>query len=149
MERVLALGQDMALLWTRYAPLYLSGVVNTLLLAVAATVLGCLIGLACGLLNTIPIHPQDRLPRRVLLRLLRAVIRIYVEVFRGTPMVLQAVFLYYGLPYFTNNAMRFDNVWAAPFWWSPSIPAPTWPSRFAAASSPLTPARPRGPRLSA
>ena len=97
----------------RYAPLYLSGVVNTLLLAVAATVLGCLIGLACGLLNTIPIHPQDRLPRRVLLRLLRAVIRIYVEVFRGTPMVLQAVFLYYGLPYFTNNAMRFDNVWAA------------------------------------
>ena len=103
MERVLALGQDMALLWTRYAPLYLSGVVNTLLLAVAAT----------GLLNTIPIHPQDRLPRRVLLRLLRAVIRIYVEVFRGTPMVLQAVFLYYGLPYFTNNAMRFDNVWAA------------------------------------
>ena len=93
MERVLALGQDMALLWTRYAPLYLSGVVNTLLLAVAATVLGCLIGLACGLLNTIPIHPQDRLPRRVLLRL--------------------AVFLYYGLPYFTNNAMRFDNVWAA------------------------------------
>ena len=95
MERVLALGQDMALLWIRYAPLYLSGVVNTLLLAVAATVLGCLIGLACGLLNTIPIHPQDRLPRRVLLRL------------------LQAVFLYYGLPYFTNNAMRFDNVWAA------------------------------------
>ena len=93
MERVLALGQDMALLWIRYAPLYLSGVVNTLLLAVAATVLGCLIGLACGLL--------------------RAVIRIYVEVFRGTPMVLQAVFLYYGLPYFTNNAMRFDNVWAA------------------------------------
>ena len=58
MERVLALGQDMALLWIRYAPLYLSGVVNTLLLAVAATVLGCLIGLACGLLNTIPIHPQ-------------------------------------------------------------------------------------------
>ena len=40
MERVLALGQDMALLWARYAPLYLSGVVNTLLLAVAATVLG-------------------------------------------------------------------------------------------------------------
>ena len=46
MERVLALGQDMALLWTRYAPLYLSGVVNTLLLAVAATVLGCLIAVS-------------------------------------------------------------------------------------------------------
>ena len=28
-------------------------------------------------------------------------------------MVLQAVFIYYGLPYFTNNSMRFDNIWAA------------------------------------
>ena len=60
MERVLALGQDMALLWTRYAPLYLSGVVNTLLLAVAATVLGCLIGLACGLSSsTGPASPGE------------------------------------------------------------------------------------------
>ena len=39
--------------------------------------------------------------------------RVYVEVFRGTPMVLQAVFIYYGLPYFTDNAMRFSSVWAA------------------------------------
>ena len=25
-------------------------------------------------------------------------------------MVLQAVFIYYGLPYFTDNALRFDNI---------------------------------------
>ena len=41
------------------------------------------------------------------------IIRIYVEVFRGTPMVLQAVFLFYGLPYFTDNAVKFSSVWAA------------------------------------
>lgn len=28
-------------------------------------------------------------------------------------MVLQAVFVYYGLPYFTNNAVRFESVWLA------------------------------------
>ena len=28
-------------------------------------------------------------------------------------MVLQAVFIYYGVPYVTNNAMRFDSVWVA------------------------------------
>ena len=39
--------------------------------------------------------------------------RIYVEVFRGTPMVLQAVFIFYGLPYFSNNQYRFDSLWAA------------------------------------
>ena len=65
MERVLALGQDMALLWIRYAPLYLSGGVNTLLRAVAATVLGCLIGLACGLLNAAVLVPVHALIRRL------------------------------------------------------------------------------------
>lgn len=38
---------------------------------------------------------------------------MYVEVFRGTPMVLQAVFIYYGLPYFTDNAVKFTNIWVA------------------------------------
>ena len=28
-------------------------------------------------------------------------------------MVLQAVFIYYGLPYFTHNALRFESVWTA------------------------------------
>ena len=28
-------------------------------------------------------------------------------------MVLQAVFIYYGLPYLTNNAVRFNDVWLA------------------------------------
>lgn len=49
----------------------------------------------------------------MLLKLIRAIIRIYVEVFRGTPMVLQAVFIVYGLPYFTDNILRFDNTWLA------------------------------------
>ena len=48
----------------------------------------------------------------VLLGLLRGIIRAYIEIFRGTPMILQAVFIYYGLPYFTNNAVQFRNIWA-------------------------------------
>ena len=113
MDRFLALGQDMALLWSKYALSYLGGIRSTLLLALAATAIGCLIGLVCGILNTIPSSPRDPLARRVLLGLIRAVVRLYVEVFRGTPMVLQAVFIYYGLPYFTNNSMHFDSIWAA------------------------------------
>ena len=113
MERFLSLWQDMAVLWQNYAPLYLNGVVSSLVLALVATAIGCVIGLTCGILNTIPCAAQAPLPRRFLLKLVRAVVRIYVEVFRGTPMVLQAVFIYYGLPYFSNNAMRFDNIWSA------------------------------------
>ena len=113
MDKLVELGQDMALLLVKYRPMYLSGIWNTLKLAFLATVIGCFIGLACGVLNTIPYTKNDPLPERFLLRLLRIVIRVYVEVFRGTPMVLQAVFIYYGLPYFSDNALRFDNIWAA------------------------------------
>ena len=113
MDKLVKLGQDIVLLWSKYHPMYLAGIKNTLILALIATVIGCLIGLVCGVLNTIPYTKNDPLPKRFLLKLLRAIIRIYVEVFRGTPMVLQAVFIYYGLPYFTDSALRFDNVWAA------------------------------------
>ena len=44
---------------------------------------------------------------------MRVLVRAYVEIIRGTPMVLQAVFIYYGLPYFTDSALRFDNIWTA------------------------------------
>ena len=113
MDKFVKLGQDMVLLWSKYKVMYWAGIWNTLKLAFLATLIGCFIGLLCGVLNTIPYTKKDPLPKRFLLKLLRIIIRIYVEVFRGTPMVLQSVFIYYGLPYFTNNAMRFDNVWAA------------------------------------
>ncbi len=105
--------QDVVVLWNQYHPLYLNGIRSTLILALVATFLGCIIGLVCGIANTIPYTKNDPLPKRILLKLIRILVRAYVEIFRGTPMVLQAVFIYYGLPYFTNNAMRFTDVWTA------------------------------------
>ena len=113
MDKLVKLGQDIIQLWSKYWPMYMNGVKNTLILALVATAIGCVIGLICGILNTIPYTKNDSLPKRFLLKLIRVLVRIYVEVFRGTPMVLQAVFIVYGLPYFTDNALRFDNIWAA------------------------------------
>ena len=113
MGKLIELCQDMATLWSNYMPMYLRGAGNTLLLALVATAIGCVIGLVCGILNTIPYSKTDSLLKRFVLKLVRIVVRVYVEVFRGTPMVLQAVFIFYGLPYFTDNAMRFSSVWAA------------------------------------
>ena len=113
MDKLIDLGLDMAKLWSNYKGMYLQGVWNTLILALVATLIGCIIGLICGILNTIPYSKNDSLFKRIVLKTVRAIVRIYVEVFRGTPMVLQAVFIFYGLPYFTDNAMRFSSVWAA------------------------------------
>ena len=112
-DKLAKLMQDIGILWEKYRMMYLNGMLNTLGLALAATAIGCIIGLLCGILNTIPCAKNDPLPKRILLKILRVIIRIYVEVFRGTPMMLQAVFIFYALPYFTDNALRFDNIWAA------------------------------------
>ena len=113
MEKFIQLAADIGKLWGKYGGSYLTAMRNTLILALVGTVIGCLIGFACGILNTIPCGKNDPLPKRCLLKLLRGIIRVYVEVFRGTPMVLQAVFLYYALPYFTDNALKFTNIWVA------------------------------------
>ena len=113
MEKLTQLSADIVKLWSKYGGSYLTGMRNTLILALVATVIGCVIGFICGILNTIPCTERDPLPKRVLLRLIRIIVRVYVEVFRGTPMVLQAVFVYYGLPYFTDNAVKFTNIWVA------------------------------------
>ena len=105
MERLVQLGADIAKLWEQYGDDYLNGIQNTLILALVATLLGCIIGFVCGILNTIPCAKTDPPVKRFFIKLIRVIGRIYVEVFRGTPMMLQAVFIYYGLPYFTGNAV--------------------------------------------
>ena len=115
MDKLAKLVTDIGKLWANYSGAYFTGIQNTLILAVAATLAGCLIGLVCGVLNTIPYTKNDNIFKRILLRTIRVINQIYVEVFRGTPMILQAVVIFYGLPYFTNNALRFSNVWLCAF----------------------------------
>lgn len=93
----------------KYGAVYLTGIGNTLALSTIATLIGCVIGFICGILQTIPYGPGDPWIKKGLLKLLRGIIRVYVEVFRGTPMILQAVFIYYGMPYFFG--ISFKNIW--------------------------------------
>ena len=116
MQKLIELASDVAALWGKYHSSYLTGIRNTLILAVVATVIGCVIGFVCGILNTIPHAKNDPPLKRFFLALIRVLVRIYVEVFRGTPMVLQAVFIFYGLPYFTDNSVQFSGlqgIWTA------------------------------------
>ena len=116
MDKFAELAEDIGKLLVNYWPLYLSGIEKTIILALVATAIGCVIGLVCGILNTIPCRPQDKLWKRCLVRLIRGIVRVYVEVFRGTPMILQAVFIFYGLPYFADQALQFRGymgMWAA------------------------------------
>lgn len=100
---------DIGTLWAKYGAVYINGMKNTLILAIVSTLIGCIIGFACGILQTIPYSPKDNIFKKIALKAIRILVRVYVEVFRGTPMILQAVFIFYGVPYFFG--IPFESIW--------------------------------------
>ena len=86
-----------AQLWSEYGPSFLRGAGMTMLIAVISTAIGCVIGFCVGIVQTIPADRREHPVRCAVMRVVRFVLRVYVEVFRGTPMMVQAMFIYYGL----------------------------------------------------
>lgn len=94
-----------------YGGEYLRGTGVTLLLSLVGTFFGCVIGFAVGIVQTIPSDKKrDSVIKRGFLAVVRAIMRAYVEVFRGTPMVVQAVFIYFGAQMLFGIEM---NMWTA------------------------------------
>ena len=80
----------------QYGGLFLSGTGMTLLIAVTGTIFGFIIGLLVAIVRTIEI-PRGMSPfKRALRRIAHALIAVYIQIFRGTPMIVQAMVIYYG-----------------------------------------------------
>lgn len=77
-----------------YWPMYLRGTGLTLLISIIGTIIGALIGLLIGTIRTIPV-PEKGIKKYVI-KIINVILTIYVEFFRGTPMIVQAVVIYYG-----------------------------------------------------
>lgn len=92
---------------------YLTGAGTTLLISLVGTFFGCVIGFLVGIVQTIPVDKKrDSVFKRAFLKFIRVILRTYVEVFRGTPMIVQAVFIYYGARMVFNINM---GMWTAAF----------------------------------
>ena len=80
-----------------YWPLFLNGTKNTLIMALTGTVIGFIIGLGIAIIRTIPegenMHPALLWIKRGVNLILNA----YVEIVRGTPMMVQALIIYYSI----------------------------------------------------
>ena len=83
-------------LLNEYGGVLIQGAGVTLLLALVGTFIGCVIGLAVGIVQTIPEDPNAGCFKNSLIRGVKAVLSSYVEIFRGTPMIVQAMVVYYG-----------------------------------------------------
>jgi len=79
---------------TKYGPMFLRGAGVTLLISMIGTIIGFLIGLIIGVIRTVPM-PETGIKKYVL-KTINAILSVYVEVFRGTPMIVQAMVIFYG-----------------------------------------------------
>lgn len=80
---------------SQYGLLFLKGAGLTLVIALFSTVAGTLIGLLIGVFRSLP--QAENPVWHLLQKTLDWILRIYIEIFRGTPMMVQAMVIYYGL----------------------------------------------------
>ena len=85
---------------TEYWPRFLRGAGVTLIISITGTIVGSIIGLFIGVVRTIPI--PERGVKKIFLKIISTILSIYIEFFRGTPMIVQAMVIYYG------SAQAFD-----------------------------------------
>ena len=85
---------------SRNWPMFIRGAGVTLLISMIGTIVGFFIGLLIGIIRTIPV--PERGIKKVLFAVLNALLSVYIEVFRGTPMIVQAMVIFYG------SAMAFN-----------------------------------------
>jgi putative lysine transport system permease protein len=79
----------------QYWPQLLKGAGVTLAIAMISTIIGALIGFFIGVMHTIP--TKKRNVKTIILKVFNAILTCYVEIFRGTPMIVQAVVVFYGI----------------------------------------------------
>ena len=97
----------------QYGGLFLSGTLMTLLVAVTGTVFGFIIGLLVAIVRSIELGHGASALKRFLVRAASALLNVYIQVFRGTPMIVQAMVIFYGSMQYLGISM--DHTTAAIF----------------------------------
>ena len=96
---------DVAEIWDMYGSQFLVGARNTLIIALISTVLGSLIGLGIAIYRSIPVDKKRKPVSYVFYKLFDLVIMAYIEIFRGTPMMVQSMLIFYGSKLFFDIDM--------------------------------------------
>ena len=89
----------------RNSMLFLEGVLMTLGLSLAGTVIGFIFALLLVSMRLLKDGPRDSAFTKALKQGSRIFSKFYVTVFRGTPMIVQAAFFWYGLNLFGNPVL--------------------------------------------
>ena len=86
---------DISNIWSKYGSQFLRGAGNTMFIALTSTIIGSLIGLIIAIIRSIKVAKTDKI-KYVLYKIIDFIIVAYIEIFRGTPMMVQAMLIFYG-----------------------------------------------------
>ena len=79
-----------------YGKTFLKGLGATLLLAICGTLFGLLIGILIAVIRNNKVLPTDSTIKKILKRIGLGITYVYITVLRGTPMMVQALIIYFG-----------------------------------------------------
>ena len=98
----MSLFSDIAVVWSKYGSWILSGIGNTIFISIVGTLIGLIIGLFNGVIRTMPTVKNP--VGKVVMKVVNWIINAYVEVFRGTPMMVQAMIIFWGYAYMSGGS---------------------------------------------
>ena len=91
----------------KYSDLFIRGTWLTLVVAVTGTLAGFILGYIVGIVQDTRINKEDNIIKRGIVRLFKIIATVYVELFRGTPMIVQAMIVFYGL---RQSGLEIDSI---------------------------------------
>lgn len=94
-----------ASIWSEYNGLFLRGMLVTLLISILGTAFGLVIGFIVQVVRSIPTKRKSG-PSKWVIRFFQILGTCYVELFRSTPMIVQAMLIYYGSKQFLGVDMN-------------------------------------------
>ncbi len=93
---------DIAGIVKDYWQFLLKGIGSTMLIALTGTIAGLVIGLFIGIIRTMPKSKNKVL--EAVQNIANKVFAVYIEIFRGTPMMVQAMVIYWGYAFATGGS---------------------------------------------
>jgi putative lysine transport system permease protein len=93
---------DVREIWDTYGRQFLVGARNTIFIAFLSTIVGFLIGLLIAIYRSIPMSRKRKPISYTIYKIFEFFIIAYIEIFRGTPMMVQAMMIFYGSKLFFN-----------------------------------------------
>lgn len=85
-------------IFVKYFTYFGYGIATTLFLAIIGTIGGLVFGLFLALGRTIKINPNDSLIKKGVKKVTNFICYVYIQVFRGTPMMLQGMIFFLAIP---------------------------------------------------